>query len=265
MRSRNTAASAPGQSDAAEDPMQFRALELVGLICHDLRTPACTIAGFADLLLDYGKTPLTVDQRGSLERIRKNAHFMLDLVASLMDMVRLENGQVKLDPRRTNLCELARETAESAMVVAATKQILVVRELPDEALDALVDRERMTQVLSNLLSNAVKFSRPGTTVQIGARAAGKTHEIWVKDEGPGIPEAEQSLLFGKFGRTSVKPTGGEKSIGLGLYIVKEILGLHQGSIEVESQPSLGSTFRVRLPAIPRLRDVEAALSPCSAF
>ena len=257
MRSRNTSASVI--LPVATDPLQLRALELVGLICHDLRTPACTIAGFADLLLDYGKTPLTVDQRGSLERIRKNAHFMLDLVASMMDMVRLENGQVKLETRRTDLCSLARETAESAMILAAPKQILVVRELPDDPLDAMVDRGRMTQVLSNLLSNAVKFSRPGTTVSIGARRVGTSHEIWVKDEGPGIPESEQAMLFGKFSRTSVKPTAGEKSCGLGLYIVKEILGLHSGSIQVESRPRAGSTFRVRLPALERQRAFDDTL------
>ena len=246
MGTRNSSAARIVMPDA-DQATQLRALELVGLICHDLRTPACTIAGFADLLLDYGKTPLTVDQKASLERIRKNAHYMLDLVASLLDMVRIENGQVKLDRKRVNLCDLARETAESAMVVAASKQILVVRDLPEEGLEAYVDRARMTQVLTNLLSNAVKFSRPGTTVQIGARRRGGQHEIWVKDEGPGIPTGEQSMLFGKFGRTSVRPTAGEKSIGLGLYIVKEILGLHQGTIEVDSKPQLGSTFRVMLP------------------
>lgn len=249
MRSRSGAAATLDRTDAGGDPMRERALELVGLICHDLRAPAGTIAGFADLLLDYGKTPLTVDQRASLVRIRKNAQFMLDLVATLLDMVRIENGQMQLDPRRTDLRELAREAAESAMVLAASKHILVVRDLPDESLEALVDRGRMIQVLANLLSNAVRFSRPGTTVQIGARRCGATHEIWVKDEGPGIPEAEQPGLFGKFSRTSVKPTMGEKSIGLGLYIVKEILGLHHGSVEVQSQSRRGSTFRVRLPAL----------------
>lgn len=258
MRSQCSSAAVASQA-VAIDPLQSRALELVGLICHDLRTPACTIAGFADLLLDYGKTPLTVDQRASLERIRKNAHFMLDLVASLMDMVRLENGQVKIDLQPTNLCELAREAAESAMMDATPKQILVVCDLPADGLDASVDRGRMTQVLSNLLSNAVKFSRSGTTVHIGARRLGDSHEIWVKDQGPGIPEAEHCLLFGKFGRTSVKPTAGEKSVGLGLYIVKEILGLLGGTVHVESRPRAGSTFRVVLPAYERPRELDITL------
>jgi signal transduction histidine kinase len=248
MRSRKSSAA------VSIDPLQSRALELVGMICHDLRTPACTIAGFADLLLDYGKTPLTVDQRASLERIRKNAHFMLDLVASMMDMVRLENGQVKLEPRRIDLCDLVREAAESAMIVANAKQIIVVREPVEGPLDSMVDHERMTQVLGNLLSNAIKFSRPGTTVQIGVRRVGKQHEIWVRDEGPGIPAAEQKHLFEKFGRTTVRPTAGEKSGGLGLYIVKEIVGLHGGTVKVESSHSAGSTFRVCLPALEKLRD-----------
>lgn len=250
MRSRKASAAVA----SPVDPIQSRALELVDLICHDLRTPACTIAGFADLLLDYGKTPLTVDQRASLERIRKNAHFMLDLVGSMMDMVHLESGQVKLEARRVDLCDLVREASESAMVMAAAKQILVVRELAPTPLDAMVDRERMTQVLGNLLSNAIKFSRPGTTVQVGVRAAGKSHEMWVRDEGPGIPVTEQKHLFAKFGRTTVRPTSGEKSGGLGLYIVKEIVSLHGGTVRVDSRPHAGSTFRVVLPALEKLRD-----------
>lgn len=251
MRSRKSSAAV---ASPPVDPVQSRALELVGMICHDLRTPACTIAGFTDLLLDYGKTPLTVDQRASLERIRKNAHFMLDLVASMMDMVRLENGQVKLEPRRIDLCDLVRGAVESAMVMASAKQILVLHERAPGPLDAMVDHERMTQVLGNLLSNAIKFSRPGTTIQVGVRNAGATHEIWVRDEGPGIPAGEQKLLFSKFGRTTNKPTAGEKSGGLGLYIVKEIVSLHSGSVRVESRANAGSTFRVILPALEKLRD-----------
>jgi len=239
----------PVEKDRAADTNQLEVLELVGLICHDLRTPACTIAGFADLLLDYGKTPLTVDQRASLERIRKNANFMLDMVGSLLDMVRIENGQVKLDRRRTDLRELVREQADVARCAADPKQILVVTDLPEQPLDALVDGPRMSQVLANLLSNAVKFSRAGTTVRIGARRTGASHELWVQDEGPGVPVNEQPRLFAKFGRASTKPTAGEKCLGLGLYIVREILTLHRGAIALESQPPNGATFRMTVPAL----------------
>jgi signal transduction histidine kinase len=249
MRAPMNTAVLHAEKDAAAESKGDRALELVGQVCHDLRTPACTIAGFADLLLDYGKTPLTVDQRASLERIRKNAHFMLDMVGSMLDMVRIENGELRLERRKVDLRAVVREACESAMVVAAAKQILVVSDLPAEPQEALCDPSRLAQVVANLLSNALKFSRPGTTVQIGLQRTGTMVEIWVKDEGPGIPQNEQHLLFGKFHRTSVKATAGEKSLGLGLYIVKEIVSQHRGSIAVESLPQRGTTFRVRVPAL----------------
>lgn len=246
----------PAREGAAEPhangpETQLRALEFLDLVCHDLRTPACTIAGFADLLLDFGKTPLTPEQRASLERIRKNAHFMLDLVSALMDMIRLDSGRLTLSYVVTDVCDLVRETAQSAMVVATAKQIFVLIELPESPLVVELDRGRIVQVVANLLSNAVKFSRPGTTIQIGARDHEGGALIWVQDEGPGIAAKDRSRLFTKFARLSTKPTAGEKSTGLGLYIVKEIVQLHGGTIEVESSTTDGSTFRVWLPAHPR--------------
>jgi signal transduction histidine kinase len=230
-----------------------RAMDFLDLVCHDLRTPACTIAGFADLLLDYGKDPVSPEQRASLERIRKNAHFMLDLISSLMDMVRLDTGRLRLTCAPTDLRELIRETAQGAMVLATLKQIFVLAELPEDRLRVPIDRPRMMQVIANLLTNAIKFSRPGTTIQIGARPHNGGALFWVCDEGPGIPTKDRERLFSKFARLSVKPTAGEKSTGLGLWIVKQIVQLHGGTIEVESSPAEGSTFRVWLPGQPVTR------------
>lgn len=237
--------------NAGSPDAHLRAMELLDLVCHDLRTPACTIAGFADLLLDFGKTPLTGEQRASLERIRKNAQFMLELVGLLADMIRLDTGRLKLAIGAVDLRELVRETTQGALVVASAKQIFVMPELPEERLVAEVDRGRILQVLGNLVSNAVKFSRPGTTVLVGARGEGEGVLVWVTDEGPGVPAKDRERLFTKFAKLSVKPTGGEKSTGLGLYIVKELVQLHGGSVELESAGSEGSTFRVWLPAVTR--------------
>lgn len=235
-----------------------RAMDFLDLVCHDLRAPACTIAGFADLLLDYGKDPVSAEQRASLERIRKNAHFMLDLISSLMDMVRLDTGRLRLAPVPADLRELVRETAQGAMVLATVKQIFIMMELPDEALRVQIDRGRIEQVVGNLITNAIKFSRPGTTIQIGLRAENGGGLLWVRDEGPGIPAKDRGRLFSKFARLSVKPTAGEKSTGLGLWIVKKIVRLHGGTIEVESSVAAGSTFRVWLPGQPVTRATRGA-------
>ena len=112
---------------------------------------------------------------------------------------------------------------------------------------ACLDPNKIRQVVDNLLSNAVKFSPPGSliTVELGATAGG--HTIAVRDQGPGIPESERDVLFKDFGRTSVKPTGGEKSTGLGLAICRKIVDAHHGTISAENLPTRGCVFRVTFP------------------
>ncbi|MBI4860294.1 MAG: ATP-binding protein [Candidatus Riflebacteria bacterium] len=121
-----------------------------------------------------------------------------------------------------------------------------------------MDPAKILRVLLNLVSNAIKFSPSGRQVEVGVApwVAPATDDsqprewacLWVKDEGLGIPQDEVTKLFKKFSATSVRPTAGEKGTGLGLYIVKEIVELHQGCVEVETRPGRGSTFRVLLPS-----------------
>jgi signal transduction histidine kinase len=111
------------------------------------------------------------------------------------------------------------------------------------------DPRKIEQVMENLLSNAIKFSPPGTTVTMTLIPMGAQVRIEVRDQGPGIPEAEQGKLFQPFQRTSVKPTGGEESSGLGLAIARRIVEAHGGRIGVESVVGSGSTFFVNLPLL----------------
>jgi signal transduction histidine kinase len=120
-------------------------------------------------------------------------------------------------------------------------------ELNEVLPDPIMDVERVTQVVNNLLTNAVKFSHPNTCVTLGARRDGENIQLWVRDEGVGIPEKEMAGLFSFFGQTSARPTGGEFSTGLGLAIAKKIVEAHGGSIQAESSPGVGSCFTVRIP------------------
>lgn len=110
-----------------------------------------------------------------------------------------------------------------------------------------IDRRRMDQVLTNLLVNAIKFSYPGTTVTISAAREGDEIIITVADQGQGIPEDELQSLFKPFARMSVRPTGDEKSTGLGLLIVKKIVESHNGTIKCESRVGVGTSFTIKLP------------------
>jgi len=107
---------------------------------------------------------------------------------------------------------------------------------------------RLHQIISNLVSNAVKYSPEGRVVTVSAELHNGNVRINVADEGPGIPEAERENLFEPFGKLSTKPTGGESSSGLGLWIVRELVALHHGKLGVESPADGGSIFWVELPA-----------------
>jgi signal transduction histidine kinase len=110
-----------------------------------------------------------------------------------------------------------------------------------------MDPDRINQAINNLITNALKYSYPQTVVTLRARRAGDEVTISVQDQGQGIPAAELPRLFTDFGRTSVRPTGGEKSVGLGLAIVKRMVEAHGGRIWVESQVGVGSIFTFALP------------------
>jgi signal transduction histidine kinase len=110
------------------------------------------------------------------------------------------------------------------------------------------DRQRTTQVLNNLLSNAIKYSPRGSTVTIWAENSEQSVHILVADQGPGIPAEERSRLFTQFGKLTTRPTEGENSTGLGLWIVKHLVTLQNGQVGVECPPEGGSIFWIELPA-----------------
>jgi signal transduction histidine kinase/CheY-like chemotaxis protein len=215
-------------------------------ICHDLRNPASTILGFSDVLLDNDAQPLAPQQRSALTRIRRNAAFLLDLISSIMDSERLDHGEMPLALAEHDLTDVVRETLEDFKVKAESKRIALDAVLQATPVIARFDRGRMVRVIGNLLSNALKFSHPGTAVEVGVRAESGVVELWVKDQGQGIPAEERDNLFRKFGRTSVLTTQGEHQTGLGLYIVKQILDLHGATIDVTSEPGRGTTFLIRI-------------------
>jgi len=113
-----------------------------------------------------------------------------------------------------------------------------------------LDAEKIKQVVDNLLSNAAKFSPPGSLIQVSSQTGDGRIAIWVRDQGPGIPDADRGKLFKDFGQTSVKPTGGEKSTGLGLAICKKLIEAHHGTICADNEPDGGCTFKISLPLKP---------------
>ncbi|AUX42339.1 histidine kinase [Sorangium cellulosum] len=215
--------------------------EFVGTTAHDLRNPIAAIRWFAAMLLSGAGDP-GKDPRRHLLKIQANADFTLQLLEDLLDITMLEHGDVALRMQDAALSDIVAAAVSLNEHSARQKGIAVVVDVPSGLPPVRCDVERIEQVLSNLLSNAFKFSHAGTTVTVSARAGDGVVEVAVADQGLGIRPEEIGNLFGKFGRTSTRSTGGEKSTGLGLSICKQLVERHGGSIRVES--ALGRGTRV---------------------
>jgi signal transduction histidine kinase len=239
---------------------------LLGIAAHDLRSPLAVVQGFTELLQDEVTGPLTERQREALAIMRRTCQNMLRLIDNFLDVSAIEAGKLELQPRQVELLPLLAEFATQGGMLAESKQIRLALELDPELGSAVLDPDRIGQVLSNLLGNAVKFSRPGTTITLRARGLADEVELEVSDQGLGIPAQDLPRLFQKYGRGSVRPTGGERSSGLGLAIVRRMVEAHGGAVSVQSEVGEGSTFTVRLPREARARpaaDPHRVLTPIS--
>jgi two-component system sensor histidine kinase/response regulator len=219
----------------------------LGMVAHDLRNPLVAIRGLSELLLEG---ELEVDnQREFQTTIHQVSQQMLVLLNDLLDISQIESGQFSLHSLPQDLLALLRERLALLEPVAQAKQICLLLE-EESSLPLLpVDPMRLTQVVDNLVGNAIKFSPLGSTVRIVTQRVGTGGGFAVVDQGPGISHADRAALFKPFHRLSAMPTGGEKSTGMGLYIVKKIVDAHGGEILVDSLPSGGSRFWVQLPGV----------------
>lgn len=221
--------------------------EFLGIAAHDLRNPIGIIMGYSSFLMEELETDLSSEQVEMLKTIQGTSEFMLHLLNQLLDISAIESGKLNLDLQFTDLVELVHRNANLNAVIAARKQIQICVECYEYIPEIKMDVIKIEQVLNNLISNAIKFSLPGTTIKVSTFLGGDYVTVAVIDQGQGIPSVETDKLFKPFQRTSVKSTSGEKSTGLGLSIVRNIILGHQGRIWVESSVGVGTTFYFSLP------------------
>ena len=224
--------------------------KFLGMCAHDLRNPLASIRGLAEFLREPSIGPLNAEQTDIVESIHGASQSMLGLVNELLDIATIEAGELRLALAPASLRELADKAIRLASIEAARKGTRI--ELDPSSSRAVVpaDAARIRQVIDNLLSNAVKYSPPGSHVSVRVEqvdSPAPAAVLSVRDQGPGIPDAERGRLFQDFGRLSVKPTGGEKSTGLGLAICRKIVEAHRGHIEAVNQPAGGCVFSFHLP------------------
>ncbi|MBI4858892.1 MAG: GAF domain-containing sensor histidine kinase [Candidatus Riflebacteria bacterium] len=219
----------------------------LGIAAHDLRSPISIVIGYTRLLNEELLVREPQEVRATLHRIERNCEAMLTLINDLLDVQAIEAGQLKLEPGPVDLAEFLDDAVSSLKILADAKSIRLTLRKSSLPATASFDRNRIAQVLQNLVSNAVKFSLPGTEVEVVAEAVDGAVRILVVDQGQGLSPTDVAGLFTEFGRTGNRPTGGEKSTGLGLAICKRLVEAHGGQISVTSQVGVGSTFVFTLP------------------
>jgi signal transduction histidine kinase len=221
--------------------------EFLGIAAHDLKNPLSVIVGSAELL-KMSKEPAKVEKMANL--IAAAATRMRDLVINLLDANAIEQGKFISNIERCDIRSLVEQSVDHNQQ-SADKKGITLRLGTSDGLWAKADRAATLQILDNLVSNALKYSPPNTTVHVHATPETEWILISVRDEGPGISEADQKKLFQKFTRLTARPTGGESSTGLGLSIVKRLAEAMSGTIQCQSVVGFGATFMLRLPLWPK--------------
>jgi PAS domain S-box len=217
--------------------------EFVALVSHEVRTPLTSILGYLELLSEQ---ELSADQRTYTDIIDRNSGRLLRLINDLLFIAEIEDGQLMVEHDEIDLGVIIAEALAAAAPAAGTG---IVELVGDESatLPIMGDAGRLAQLFDNLISNAVKFTPAGGTVEVTSGSEDGRVWVEVQDNGIGIAQADQELLFNKFFRTHAVTKASIQGTGLGLAISKAIVEAHGGSIYLESVEGEGTTFRVELP------------------
>jgi signal transduction histidine kinase/CHASE3 domain sensor protein len=220
--------------------------EFLANMSHELRTPLNAVLGYAELIQDgiYGELPDKIHE--VLERIQQNGRHLLGLINDVLDLSKIEAGQLTLSPSSYAMRELALAVASGTEALAREKGLALEVDVPADLPPGHGDERRITQVLMNLVGNAIKFTEAGA-VSIRVRLEGDRFVVTVADTGPGIDTADQERIFAEFQQVDSSSTRKKGGTGLGLAIARRIVELHGGHIWVESTPGQGATFSFTLP------------------
>jgi signal transduction histidine kinase len=224
--------------------------EFLSVASHELRTPSQSLmlgiqmllhlASAGKLVADDGAAPLV---SGVLEKLDRQSGHLAQLVDRLLDVTRIQSGQLRLElDRDVDLAAVARQVVDD-MRDLATQHGCTIEVLAEEVTGEF-DRMRLAQVVGNLLSNAIRYGA-GTPIVVSVERAADAARLTVRDRGAGITPEMQAMIFEPFKRASSSRHYG--GLGLGLYVVREIVSAHGGTIRVDSAPGAGSAFVVAMP------------------
>lgn len=232
-------------TDKRKEQLEFaRFLAQIG---HEIRTPLNAMKGFGDLLAEEQVGPLNSVQKKYLQKITDSAENLLQVVNQILDWAKLESNQIVLEMQPLDLCRIAEEVGNLLELQLRQKQLTYQVQTVDWAV-AAGDRGRLREVLVNFVSNGIKFSNHGGQITVSFEQKNGYLLTHVADQGCGIGEEKLAQLFQPFSRGQDKP-GEEKNTGLGLWICRSIIELHQGYIWAESTEGQGTTLSFALPCL----------------
>jgi signal transduction histidine kinase len=224
----------------------------ISTVSHELKTPLTTIMGYAEILHRNRVGNLIDKQLEQIDTLRR-AGWRLDLLINdMLDISRIDSGRLTFDSTKFEIPDLIDELDKSFKpIVAQRRQKLIVRNVDTRGMKAELfgDRARVMQCISNLVMNASKYSDEGTTLCVDADILKGSLQVRVRDQGIGITAEDQAKLFTLFFRADNKATRAQPGLGLGLFITAAIVEGHGGSLDVQSEPGVGTTITVQLPGV----------------
>jgi two-component system, OmpR family, sensor histidine kinase VicK len=228
--------------------LEVMKLDFVAIAAHELRTPLAVVRGYLDLINGSPEiTKFTVMNIEYLERALTGVAQLGNLINNILNVSRIERGTMRVDVDKVDIAGLLQHLIEQERVGAALKQQHLRYEGPPNKVYVKADESAIGEVVNNLLSNAIKYTQDDGHITIRLQQTGAYIRVEVADDGRGIPEAAREHLFTKFYRVENSLTTGNRGTGLGLYIAKSIIKLHEGEIGVVSEEGKGSTFYFTLP------------------
>jgi len=222
--------------------------EFLANMSHELRTPLNSITGFSEVLIDEVAGPVNEAQKEYLGEILEGSRHLLHLINDVLDLAKVESGKMTFRPEVVDLEQSIQGTVQMLDLMAQQKQIQIRTEIDREGRHAFLDEARFKQVLFNFLSNALKFtpSRGNITVRVLAEAE-RFFRLEVQDNGIGISQKDQQLLFQEFHQLDAGVAKQFQGAGLGLALTKRIVEAQGGRVGVTSEVGVGSTFFALLP------------------
>jgi len=221
--------------------------EFISITSHQLRTPLSAIKGYLSMILEgsYGQLPEKVKEK--MENVFQSNERLIKLVNDILNVSKIEAGEIEMNWERVDLREIIKEVINELSIKAKEKNLYLNFEEPKEVPKVLLDSEKIRQVILNLIDNAIRYTQEGG-VNVKLQMSKGKLQIVIADTGEGLTKEEKEKLFKRFSRGTAGTKFWTEGAGLGLYIVRRFVEMHNGKIWAESEGrGKGSTFFVELP------------------